>query len=205
MDRHFPKNSMTPLVLFIQSSHDLRTPNALADLEQIAGRVSQLPDITMVRGLTRPNGEPLEQTKVSFQAGEVGSKLDEAASQIQNHGGDLDKLVNGADQLADALAQMRDSGHGGSYQPQRGGLGPDDDGATDGRRRLDQHPRTSGPSSTGRMKSLGDNLNASTVDAQNIAGWASPDGAGPQCQPGLQCRSRLREFAGRVGVAGYGR
>ncbi len=27
---------------------------------------------------------------------------------------------------------------------------------------------------TGRMKTLGDNLNASTVDAQNIAGWASP-------------------------------
>ncbi len=130
MDRHFPKNSMTPLVLFIQSSHDLRTPNALADLEQIAGRVSQLPNITTVRGLTRPNGEPLEQTKVSFQAGEVGSKLDEASSQIQNHGGDLDKLVNGADQLADALAEIRDSSHGGSFQPQRGGLGADDDGAT---------------------------------------------------------------------------
>ena len=60
-----------------------------------------------MRGLTRPTGEPLEQTKVSFQAGEVGSKLDEAANQIQNHGGELDKLVNGSDQLADALAQIR--------------------------------------------------------------------------------------------------
>ena len=41
----------------------------------------------MVRGLTRPNGGPLEQTKVSYQAGEVGGKLDEASSLIQNHGG----------------------------------------------------------------------------------------------------------------------
>jgi RND superfamily putative drug exporter len=149
MNRHFPMNSMSPLVLFIQSSHDLRTPNALADLEQMAGRVSQLPDIIMVRGLTRPTGEPLEQTKVSFQAGEVGSKLDEASSQIQNHGGDLDKLVNGANQLADALAQIRDSSHGGGFQPQRSGRGADDHGAADGRRCPDRHPRTSRASSPG--------------------------------------------------------
>ena len=62
----------------------------------------------MVRGLTRPNGEPLEQTKVSFQAGEVGNKLGEGSTQIQAHGNDLDRLVNGSNQLADALAQLRD-------------------------------------------------------------------------------------------------
>jgi putative drug exporter of the RND superfamily len=108
MNRHFPMNALTPMVLFIQSNHDLRTPAALADLEQMAARVSQLPDITMVRGLTRPNGDPLEQMKLSFQAGEVGSKLDDASNHVANHGDDLDKLVNGSNQLADALAQLRD-------------------------------------------------------------------------------------------------
>ena len=66
MNRHFPQNMMTPMVLFIKSPRDLRTASALADLEQMAARVSQLPDITAVRGLTRPKGDPLEQTKVSL-------------------------------------------------------------------------------------------------------------------------------------------
>ena len=63
MDRHFPPNSMTPEVLLVTSPKDLRTPAALADLEQMAQRVTQLPDITMVRGLTRPNGGPLSRPR----------------------------------------------------------------------------------------------------------------------------------------------
>ena len=201
MDRHFPKNSMTPLVLFIQSSHDLRTPNALADLEQIAGRVSQLPNITMVRGLTRPTGEPLEQTKVSFQAGEVGSKLDEAANQIQNHGGDLDKLVNGSNQLADALAEIRAqvtgavsslSGVVSALTMMEQLMGGDALIGT-----LEQAGQL-----TGRMKTLGDNLNASTVDAQNIAGWASPMvralNASPDCNADPGCVSSRAGLASLV-------
>jgi putative drug exporter of the RND superfamily len=173
MNRHFPMNALTPMVLFIQSSHNLKTPAALADLEQMASRVSQLPDIAMVRGLTRPNGETLEQTKVSFQAGEVGSKLDDASNQIANHGDDLDKLVNGSNQLADALAQLRDqvagalsslSGVVGPLQAMEQMLGGDKTINA-----LDQ-----GAQYTGQMKTLGDNLNASTVNAETIAAWATP-------------------------------
>jgi len=108
MDRHFPQNMMTPMMLFIKSPRDLRTPSSLADMEQMASRIAQLPDIIAIRGLTRPNGEPLDQTKVSYQAGEVGGKLDEASSAIHDHGGDLDRLVNGSNQLANALAGVRD-------------------------------------------------------------------------------------------------
>ena len=173
MDRHFPMNAMTPMVLFIKSSHDLRTPAALADLEQMAARVSQLPEITLVRGLTRPNGDPLEQMKLSFQAGEVGSKLDDASDQITNHGGDLDKLTNGADQLAGALAQLRDqvtgavsslSGVVGALTAMEQLLGGDKTINA-----LDQ-----GAKFTGNMKTLGDNLNASTTNAETTATWAGP-------------------------------
>ncbi|WP_369807321.1 RND family transporter [Mycobacterium sp. 852002-51057_SCH5723018] len=174
MNRHFPMNALTPMVLFIQSpSHDLRTPTALADLEQMASRVSQLPDISMVRGLTRPNGEPLEQTKISFQAGEVGTKLDDGSRAINEHGNDLDRLVNGSNQLADALAQLRDqvTGAVSSLAPVASALmtmeqlaGGDKTIAA-----LDQ-----GASLTGQMKSLGDNLNASTVNTETIAAWATP-------------------------------
>ena len=55
VDRHFALSSIIPQYLFIQSPHDLRTPEALADLEQMAQRVSQLPGIASIRGVTRPD------------------------------------------------------------------------------------------------------------------------------------------------------
>ena len=107
MGRHFPVNSSLPQYLVVESPRDLRSPRALADLEQMAHRVSQLPDIEMVRGLTRPNGESLEQTRVSFQAGDIGSKLNLASSEIQNRTGDMNMLASGVGQMADVLGGLR--------------------------------------------------------------------------------------------------
>ena len=107
LGRHFTLDTLTPQFLFVQSPHDLRTPEALADLEQMARRVSQVPGIALVRGITRPTGEPLEQAKTTYQAGEVGGKLDEAHKQITNHNNDLNLLTGGADQLADSLGDIR--------------------------------------------------------------------------------------------------
>jgi RND superfamily putative drug exporter len=103
LGRHFPLNATIPQYLVISSPHDLRTPKALADLEQMARRVSQLADIAMVQGITRPTGEPLEKAGVSYQAGEVGNKLQVASSLITDRAGDLDQLVKGADDLAGGL------------------------------------------------------------------------------------------------------
>ena len=83
LERHFPLNQMIPQYLFLQSPHDLRTPEALADLEQMAYRISQIPGIAIVRGITRPTGEYCEQARLTYQAGEVGSKLDDGANQIE--------------------------------------------------------------------------------------------------------------------------
>ena len=107
MVRHFPLDSLVPQFIFVQSQQDLRGPRALADLEQMAQRVSQVPGVGLVRGITRPTGEPLEQTKATYQAGEVGSKLNEGSQQIANHDGDLKLLTNGADTLADSLGEVR--------------------------------------------------------------------------------------------------
>lgn len=106
MDRHFPPSSITPQYIFVRSPHDLRDTKALADLEQMAQRVSQLSDIEMVRGVTRPTGEPLEQAKLSWQAGEIGRRLSDASSRIAGAGGDLDALTSGARQLADQLTAV---------------------------------------------------------------------------------------------------
>jgi putative drug exporter of the RND superfamily len=108
MASHFSTSTLLPQYIYVRSPHDLRTSRGLADLDQMAQRVSQLPNIVAVRGITRPTGQPLDQTKLSFQAGEVGSKLGDASTQISDRTGDLDALTNGADQLAAALAQVRD-------------------------------------------------------------------------------------------------
>ncbi|CAN5416273.1 sulfolipid-1 RND transporter MmpL8 [soil metagenome] len=107
LESHFPLNSIVPEYLVVQSPHDLRTPRALADLEQMAQRISQLPGVAKVRGITRPTGQPLEQAKLSSQAGEVGQKLDDGSKQINARTGDLDTLSNGADTLANSLSDVR--------------------------------------------------------------------------------------------------
>jgi RND superfamily putative drug exporter len=107
VERHFSLNATIPQYLFISSPHDLRTPKALADLEQMAQRVSQLPGIDMVRGITRPTGEAFEQARATYQAGEVGTKLNDASQLINDHAGDLNLLTTGATTLADNLGEVR--------------------------------------------------------------------------------------------------
>jgi putative drug exporter of the RND superfamily len=108
MAQHFSTNALLPEYIYIRSPHDLRNPQSLADMEQLAQRVAQLPDVTAVRGITRPTGQPLDQTKVSYQAGQVGSKLADASSQINSKTSDLNALSGGAQKLADSLAAVRD-------------------------------------------------------------------------------------------------
>jgi putative drug exporter of the RND superfamily len=107
VERHFPASVTAPQYLLIQSPHDLRTSKGLADLEQMAQRVSELPDIAAVRGVTRPSGAPLEQATLSYQAGEIGSKLADASSKIAASTDARAQLTGGAGQLADSLATVR--------------------------------------------------------------------------------------------------
>ncbi len=107
LENHFPINSIVPEYLLIQSPHDLRSPRALADLEEMAQRVSQLPGVDRVTGITRPTGKPLEEATASYQAGEVGKKLGDGAGLITGHSGDLNKLASGANTLADSLGEVK--------------------------------------------------------------------------------------------------
>ncbi len=107
IERHFPASVTAPQYLFVQSPHDLRTTKGLADLEQMAQRVAQLPDIAAVRGVTRPTGAPLEQATLSFQAGEIGDKLAEATNKINGSVDQREALVGGAGKLADSLSTVR--------------------------------------------------------------------------------------------------
>jgi RND superfamily putative drug exporter len=111
LDRHFPVNQSIPEYILVQSPHDLRTPRALADLEQMADRVSQLPNIAVVSGITRPTGVVPEQFRATYQAGAIGARLGAGAALISDHTDDLNRLVKGSDTLADNLGDVRGQVH----------------------------------------------------------------------------------------------
>ena len=95
----------------------------------MAQRISQVPGIAMVRGITRPTGELLEQAKATYQAGEVGrswrrvrpdhgplSDLDELAK-ARHHGRRAQRrprpgssAINSVRDLVDALGYMEACG-----------------------------------------------------------------------------------------------
>ncbi len=107
LDRHFPVNQSIPEYILVQSPHDLRTPKALADLEQMADRVSQLPNVAAVSGITRPTGSVPEQFRATYQAGAVGTLLAGGSTLINDHTSDFNRLVAGAGTLADSLGDVR--------------------------------------------------------------------------------------------------
>jgi RND superfamily putative drug exporter len=107
VERHFPIAQSIPEYILVQSPHDLRTPRALADLEQMASRVAQLPDVGMVSGITRPLGDVPPEFRATYQAGLVGDRLANGSDQIDQRTGDLNRLTNGAKTVADSLADVR--------------------------------------------------------------------------------------------------
>lgn len=109
LTKHFPvSTTMQQFIMVHAPDVDLRSPKSLADLEQMAQRISQVPGIDMVRGITRPTGEMLNEAKSTYQAGEVGSKLADASGLIEDNNNNLNLLSNGARQLADVHNQFRD-------------------------------------------------------------------------------------------------
>jgi RND superfamily putative drug exporter len=107
LDRHFPVNQSIPEYILVQSPHDLRTPQALADLEQMADRVSQLPNVAAISGITRPTGNVPEQFRATYQAGAIGTFLAGGSTLINDRTNDLNRLVDGAGTLADNLGDVR--------------------------------------------------------------------------------------------------
>jgi putative drug exporter of the RND superfamily len=107
LDHHFPVNQSIPEYIFVQSPRDLRNPQALADLEQMADRVSQLPNIAAISGITRPTGNVPEQFRATYQAGAIGSFLAGGSTLINDHTSDLNQLSEGSVTLADKLEQVQ--------------------------------------------------------------------------------------------------
>ena len=106
LDRHFRKDIVITEALVVESPTDMRTGKGLADLDEMASRVAQVPGVTKVSGVTRPTGVRLDQAQLGWQNGQIGDKMAGAVANGNARKADLAKLTGGADQLAGGLAQL---------------------------------------------------------------------------------------------------
>jgi putative drug exporter of the RND superfamily len=65
-DRHFSQSRMMPEILTIESTHDMRNPADFLILHRLARGIFQVPGISRVQGITRPEGTPIEHTSMPF-------------------------------------------------------------------------------------------------------------------------------------------
>lgn len=103
LNAHFPANSVMPQYLLIQAPSDLRNPRALADLDQMAERISQLPGVGKVVGITRPDGNKLTQATLAWQIGYMGTQIDKTGGQVN---ADLRPQLERMSKLADVMSAM---------------------------------------------------------------------------------------------------
>jgi RND superfamily putative drug exporter len=106
LDRHFRKDAVINEFVLVENPADMRTGKGLADLDEMASRIAQIPGVTKVSGVTRPAGTRLDQAQLSWQNGQIGDKMAGAVADGNARKDDLAKLTNGADQLAAGLAQL---------------------------------------------------------------------------------------------------
>ncbi|MFW0789225.1 MMPL family transporter [Gordonia sp. CPCC 205333] len=78
MNAHFPSDTMIPQYVVVESDRDMRTPQGLADLDQMAGRIAQMRTIKRVVGITRPDGKKLTQATLAWQIAQMGTQLGKA-------------------------------------------------------------------------------------------------------------------------------
>ena len=195
MAQHFPVNSSIQQFILVQSPHDLRSPKALADLEQMARRVSQVPGIAAVRGVTRPTGATLEQAKATYQAGQVGDKLSEASTEISSRDADLDRLTGGAHQLADTLGDLRNGVLGAMTSVS--GL---TNALVDMQSRYAANTTLADMDRSAQlvtnMRALGDALGVNLTQIDDVYRWARPDDDRAELQPGVLLGPGVPELSG---------
>ncbi|AYE96876.1 MMPL family RND transporter [Mycobacterium paragordonae] len=197
LDRHFPVNQSIPEYILVQSPHDLRTPRALADLEQMADRVSKLPNIAAVTGITRPTGAVPEEFRATYQAGAVGARLGEGSNVISDHNDDLNRLVKGADTLANNLGDVRGqvsqmvSGMQGlldSFSSMRSQYGGD---------KLVKEVATAAKL-VNRINSLGNSMGLSFTAVKDMFAWVGPVlialQGNPVCDLDTSCSATRAQF-----------
>ncbi len=108
LGRHFPDRELNPDYVLLDSDHDMRTTRDLAVLDQVAASLAKVPGVTGVRGVTRPQGEPIPQAQLPNQLDDVGRRLGAAEDKLRGGGSGVDRLSDGAQRLSGGADRISD-------------------------------------------------------------------------------------------------
>ncbi|OBH05079.1 hypothetical protein A5696_00195 [Mycobacterium sp. E2699] len=124
-DRHFPPSQLSVDTVYVHSDHDMRNTTDLISLDRIAKTILRVPGISMVQGITRPNGRPLEHASLPYSMGSVGTKIGENLAFFKDRVADIDttadhmgKLIeetNTLEQLTRRLADLTEQLTAGTH------------------------------------------------------------------------------------------
>ena len=115
-DRHFSQSRMMPDILIIESDRDMRNPADFIVLHKLAKAIFQVPGVSRVQSITRPEGTPIERTSIPFlismqNAGQqqamkhMRDRVDDMAAQAEM----LGKQIELAKRIYDIQRQITDT------------------------------------------------------------------------------------------------
>lgn len=123
LSRHLPPGETAPLVLVIDSDHDVYDPAAFRALGDLSRNLRRLPGVASVRSAAMPtNGErPADlDTGLAAEAGQLGDRLRAAAGGARELAGGIAQVDGALARIAEelpepdpaAVAQLRSAGEG---------------------------------------------------------------------------------------------
>ncbi len=115
-----PGEALMTNVIF-HDENPMDSADHLAVIEKISSEIADLDGVEMVRGVTRPLGEPLEQFKVTNQVeqfndglteavsgmDQISTGLNDASTQLQSSQPQMDETVAGVEQLIAGTTQVQ--------------------------------------------------------------------------------------------------
>ncbi len=105
-DRHFSPARMNPELLLIESDHDLRNSADFLVIERIAKRIFQVPGISRVQAITRPQGTPIEHTSIPFNISMQGTTQTMNQKYMQDRMADMLKQADEMQVTIDTMTKM---------------------------------------------------------------------------------------------------
>ncbi|MDV3126385.1 MMPL family transporter [Mycobacterium sp. 21AC1] len=105
-DRHFSQARMNPELLLIESDHDLRNSADFLVVDRIAKRVFQVPGISRVQAITRPQGTTIEHTSIPFQISMQGTTQTMNMKYMQDRMKDMLSMADEMQKSIDTMESM---------------------------------------------------------------------------------------------------
>ncbi|OFB42564.1 hypothetical protein BA059_04970 [Mycolicibacterium sp. (ex Dasyatis americana)] len=90
----FGQNRLAPNLVLIEADHDLRTSGDLIAIEKVTRALFAIPETSTVQSITRPAGEPLRESTLTYQASVIGQRLADGAGQISDQRAVFDQLAS---------------------------------------------------------------------------------------------------------------